>query len=184
MSAWPIRRTSPVSRSRPLPTVGWMPADDRTWRAAWRQRFVEPFQLVAQKRLNQEEIFPRRIDDSEHEPDRSTVAAECGPGDRGVEGHVGQLVQDLVEPPAECRAGSLQAGEAAVGGVQHQGQCEGQAPRPTGRSSRSGPTATSDAAESIKIPEVRVKALGVIEVGQSRSASRRARGNAQYLPSG
>ncbi len=70
------------------------------------------------------------------QPDRLAVAAECGPGDRGVKGQVGQLVEDLVEPSAECRAGSLQPGQTAVGGVEHQGQRQRQARRSPGRSSR------------------------------------------------
>ena len=44
--------------------------------------------------------------------------------------------------------------------------------------------ATSAAAQSIKVPEARVTALGVIAVEQSRSARFRARGKAQCFPSG
>ncbi len=46
------------------------------------------------------------------------------------------------------------------------------------------PAATNIAAPSINTPEAIVTALGRIDVGQSRSASCFARGNAQYLPNG
>ena len=127
------------------------------------------------------QVLPRRIDDAEQQPDRPAVAAEGGPGDRGVQRHVGQLVQDLVEPAAERRAGALQPGEPAVGRVEHQGQRQrqrdGHAADPAAEHRRR----SIAAAESIKARRARVRALGRTEVGQSRSASRSRQGKCPVL---
>ena len=58
-----------------------------------------------------EEIFSRRIDDADNEPDRGAIAFEGVPGDGGVECEIAvRLARDL--PPGPCTA--AQAG-AAVG---------------------------------------------------------------------
>ena len=53
---------------------------------------------------------------------------------------VGHLIEELVEPAAERRAGTLQSGEASVGGVEDQGECHrdghDRATRPAGHAAR------------------------------------------------
>ena len=63
---------------------------------------------------------------------------EDRPGDRRVQGQVGKLVEHLVEPAAEGRAGSLEAGQTAVGGVEDQGQRQGQRCQDGGSQARAG----------------------------------------------
>ena len=146
--------------------------------------FLALFQLISQQRLDEKKIFTRGINDPNNKPERRAMAAKRRPGDGGVQSQVGKFVHDLIEPLAKGRAGSLQPGKASVGGVQNERRRQRQRDDRTTEPVRQDPAATNIAAPTIKTPEAIVTALGRIDVGQSRSASCFARGNAQYLPNG
>ena len=81
---------------------------------------------VAGDRLDDEQVLARHVSRSQNQPAGLTGRLEDRPGDRGVQGQVGELVENLIEPAAEGRAGPLKPCQAAVGGVEDQRRRQGQ----------------------------------------------------------